>query len=208
MELEQGATRLGLELSERQVGLLNSYLALLQKWSKAYNLTAVRNPADMVPLHLLDSLAVARFVQGSSVIDVGTGAGLPGIPLAILFPQVKFVLLDSNVKKTRFCQQVALELGLSNIAVVHSRVESTDPTTLGFANGFDVVFSRAFAPLERLIPLTEHLCAANGRIMAMKSSKAPEELAHLPDRWTLIEQHDFLVPSVDAPRCVLELTRQ
>lgn len=208
MELEQGAKSLGIELSEQQSELLNGYLALLQKWNKAYNLTAVRNPADMVPLHLLDSLAVAQFVQGASVIDVGTGAGLPGIPLSILFPQIKFVLLDSNVKKTRFCQQAVLELKLSNVTVVHGRVESTKAESLGFNEGFDVVFSRAFAPLERLIPLTEHLCAGAGRIMAMKSSRAPEELELLPDGWTLAAQHDFSVPGVDAPRCVLELIRR
>ncbi|MFT5062703.1 MAG: 16S rRNA (guanine527-N7)-methyltransferase [Gammaproteobacteria bacterium] len=207
MELEQGAKSLGIDLSSHQVDLLNAYLALLQKWNKAYNLTAVRNPAEMVPLHLLDSLAVARFVRGSSIIDVGTGAGLPGIPLSILFPQVQFVLLDSNVKKTRFCQQAAIELKLDNVTVVHGRVEAFKSESLGFDGGFDVVFSRAFAPLERLISLTQHLCAADGRIMAMKSSRAPEELTLLPKTWALAAQHDFSVPGVDAPRCVLELTR-
>jgi 16S rRNA (guanine527-N7)-methyltransferase len=207
MVLDQGAKTLGIDLSSQQADSLNAYLALLQKWNKAYNLTAARNPAEMVPLHLLDSLAVARFVQGSSVIDVGTGAGLPGIPLSILFPQVKFVLLDSNVKKTRFCQQAALELKLENVTVVHGRVEAFEPRSLGVEDGFDVVFSRAFAPIERLIPLTQHLCAVDGRIMAMKSSRAPEELELLPKSWTLAAQHDFSVPGVDAPRCVLELTR-
>lgn len=208
MVLDQGANDLGIDLSGEQAELLNAYLALLQKWNKAYNLTAVRNPTEMVPLHLLDSLAVARFVQGKSVVDVGTGAGLPGIPLSIMFPQIHFVLLDSNVKKTRFCRQAALELKLDNVTVVHERVEAFQPESLGFNMGFDVVFSRAFAPLERLIPLTQHLCADDGRIMAMKSSRAPEELELLPEGWDLVAQHDFSVPGVDAPRCVLELTRQ
>ena len=138
-KLLSGLAALLLELSDDQVDALLEYILLIQKWNKAYNLTAVREPLEMVGLHLLDSLAILPHLKPSRIADIGTGAGLPGIPLAIARPDCHFTLLDSNSKKTRFVQQAVLELKLSNVEVVHARVEEIMP-----ANPFDAVLTRAF----------------------------------------------------------------
>lgn len=146
-----------------QIELFAAYLLLLKKWNKAYNLTAVRDLHEMLERHLLDSLSIAPFLSGKRFIDVGTGAGLPGIPLAILNPQNHYTLLDSNGKKTRFLEQVKLQLKLDNVTVVNTRVEN-----LQVEEKFDGVLSRAFASLDDMLQGSDHLCKKDGHFFAMK----------------------------------------
>lgn len=175
-QLTDGLDALGLSLLPRQHQALLDYLALLYKWNRVFNLTAVRDPAQMVSRHLLDSLAILPWVQGSRVLDVGTGAGLPGIPLAIALPEFQFVLLDSNGKKTRFLKQAVAELGLSNVSVEQARVEAYQD-----ARGFDTITSRAFADLHDMLRLTSHLRAPGGYWLAMKAGLAELERQPLPE---------------------------
>lgn len=153
---------------------LLQYIQLLQKWNQVYNLTAIRDPLEMVSKHILDSLSIAPYVTGQRIIDVGTGAGFPGIPLALAFPEKEFVLLDSNAKKTRFLQQAVQELGLCNVRVVTSRVEAYKE-----AQSFDHVVTRAFASLQQIWLSTHHLCVHNGNVLAMKGACLPEEINEL-----------------------------
>ena len=150
--LVSGLEALNLSLSDDKIEQLLDFIKLIEKWNKAYNLTAIRDREAMVRLHLLDSLAIVPFIEGRRVIDIGTGAGLPGIPLAIYFPEIEFVLLDSNAKKTRFVQQAILELKLKNVSVCHNRVEDYHPE-----KSFDIAITRAFAGLSDIVELTAHL---------------------------------------------------
>jgi len=197
--LQAGIDKLGLEATETQVDLLLDFVSLIEKWNKAYNLTAIRNRDEMVRLHILDSLAILPFVTGQKIIDVGTGAGLPGIPLAILMPSVQFTLLDSNSKKTRFVQQAILELQLNNVEVVHGRVES-----LGHEGEYDAVLSRAFASLEEIMNLTEHLTQPEGVLIAMKGQKPESELKKIDRDYSV---NSIMVPGVDAERCVVRINK-
>src|SRR5512139_64999 len=169
--LTSGCAALGLALPPASTDRLLDYIALLAKWNQAYNLTAVRDPGEMVTRHLLDSLAVAPHLTGQRIIDVGTGAGLPGIPLAILFPERQFVLLDSNGKKTRFLVQAKASLGLDNVTVIHSRVEEYRPE-----EPFDTVIARPFAALTDILSLCRHLVAKEGAVLAMKGDASEAEL--------------------------------
>ncbi|WP_298610261.1 16S rRNA (guanine(527)-N(7))-methyltransferase RsmG [uncultured Thiothrix sp.] len=193
---------LGLDLSAQQEQQLRTYLDLLQRWNKVYNLTAVRDPAQMLPLHLWDSLAVVPFIQAEHCLDVGSGAGLPGIPLAILRPTQTFTLLDTNGKKTRFIQQAALELGLTNLKVVQARVEQWQPT-----QPFAAIISRAFASLADFVTVSGMHLAAQGTLYAMKGRYPDSELAELPAGWMLARSHPLSVPGLEAERHLLELTR-
>lgn len=196
--LSAGLDALSLTLTQSQIEQLLAFIKLLAKWNKAYNLTAIRKLEDMVALHLLDSLAILPHIQGQRVIDIGTGAGLPGIPLAICLPDLQFVLLDSNAKKTRFVQQAILELKLKNTSVHHSRVEDYQPDL-----GFNTVTTRAFASLPIIIDLTSHLLAKNGIILAMKGQRFDEELTQITTkRTTLIP---ITVPSVEAERYLVRI---
>ncbi|TXH68200.1 MAG: 16S rRNA (guanine(527)-N(7))-methyltransferase RsmG [Thiothrix sp.] len=193
---------LGLDLSTGQDQQLQLYLELLQRWNKVYNLTAVRDPAQMLTLHLWDSLAVVPFIQADACLDVGSGAGLPGIPLAILRPQQEFTLLDTNGKKTRFMQQAALELGLSNLKVVQARVEHWQPV-----QRFTAIISRAFASLADFVTVSGMHLATQGSLYAMKGRYPESEIAELPVGWKLARSHSLSVPGLEAERHLLELTR-
>lgn len=201
-QLAAGIAALGLSLPEGAETKLLAYLALLERWNRVYNLTAVRNAERMVSHHLLDSLAAVPFFRGESALDVGSGGGLPGIPLAISRPDLQVTLIDSIVKKTAFLLQVKAELGLANLNVVTGRVEDYRPET-----GFDVITSRAFSDLKEFVSLTRHLLKPTGRWLAMKGLLPHEEVASLPD-WARVSAHHALaVPGLEAARhlIVLEL---
>ena len=201
--LAEGARQLQLDLSPGQAQQLLDYLALLQKWNRAYNLTAVRDPAQMLSRHLLDSLSIAHLVDGQRVLDVGTGPGLPGIPLAILFPDRQFELLDSNGKKTRFLIEARAQLGLGNVEVHCDRVEA-----LRDARGFDAITSRAFASLTDMAQGCEQLLAPGGRMFAMKGLYPEQELSQLPKRFIVEACHTLSVPGVDEARHLLVISRR
>ncbi|MEZ5570612.1 MAG: 16S rRNA (guanine(527)-N(7))-methyltransferase RsmG [Halioglobus sp.] len=194
---------MNLPVNPTQLDQLIEYLALLSKWNQAYNLTAIRDEAQMVTRHLLDSLAIASFLTGRRVIDVGTGAGLPGVPMAILFPEREFHLLDSNGKKTRFLFQVKTVLGLDNMSVHHNRVESFRAEV-----PFDTVLSRAFASLLEMVRCCRHLLTPTGRFLAMKGVRPTAELEILGKDISVVAVHPLNVPGLDEQRHVVELAFQ
>lgn len=181
---------------------LLDYLALLQKWNKVYNLTAIRDVDEMFVKHLLDSVAVAQHIDSERLIDVGTGGGLPGIPLAILYPERQIDLLDSNSKKTRFLIQAKAELGLSNTQVLHQRVETYQPEPL-----YDGVVSRAFASLDDMLNWTGHLLKPDGYWWAMKAQKTQDEVAGLPEFAKMCEVFDLHIPELNAERTLIQLQK-
>ena len=197
-QLANGIAVLGFPLpDETQLHLLQ-YLALISKWNRVHNLTAVREPEPMLTRHLLDSLAVLPYIAGPHIVDVGSGAGLPGIPLALAHPDWRVVLLECNYKKTVFLQQACIELKLKNVEVVCERVENFCP-----ADGFDTVISRAFSDLADFANLAGHLCApgnSGGRLVAMKGVYPHEELAQLPSRFTVEKIFLVTVPGLEAER--------
>ena len=197
---QKGLVALGCELDNTKQEQLQAYLSLLQRWNKVYNLTAVRDPVQMLPLHLWDSLSVAQLVRGESCLDVGSGAGLPGIPLAIMYPQRAFTLLDTNGKKTRFIQQAVLELGLKNATVVHSRVELWQPE-----HKFAAIVSRAFASLSDFVTVSAMHLQDEGVLYAMKGRYPAQEIDALPSGWSVVKAHNLVVPDLDAERHLLEL---
>ncbi len=197
--LESGLNELGLSITTNKINALLSFVTLIQKWNKTYNLTAIRNKEDMVILHLLDSLAVLPFLQGPRVIDIGTGAGLPGIPLALYAPDLEFVLLDSSAKKTRFVQQAVLELELNNIHVHQARVEVFEDAT-----GFDTIISRAFSNLKDTVAKSEHLLRENGKLLAMKGQHPKQELEQLAMPGDTIPVD---VPGIEAKRCIVRIEK-
>ncbi|MCY1177069.1 Ribosomal RNA small subunit methyltransferase G [compost metagenome] len=202
-ELSTGARQLGIELSAHQHDQLLAYLALLIKWNKAYNLTAVRNPDEMVSRHLLDSLSILPYIGDSpSWLDVGSGGGMPGIPLAIMFPEKQITTLDSNGKKTRFQTQVKLELKLDNLKVIHSRVEAFRPE-----QPFTGIVSRAFSSLEDFSNWTRHLGDTQTRWLAMKGLHPADELVALPADFHLDSAHALAVPGCQGQRHLLILRR-
>jgi 16S rRNA (guanine527-N7)-methyltransferase len=198
--LLSGIEESGFAVSGAAVDSLLSYLALLSRWNRTYNLTAVRDPQQMVERHLLDSLVVAPRLVGQRYIDVGTGAGLPGVPLAIVFPERDFHLLDSNGKKTRFLFQVKTALGLDNMTVHHARVQDFHPKLL-----FEGVLSRAFASLADMVRDCRHLLAENGRFLAMKGRRPEAELAEIRGLCKVLACHRLAVPGLDEQRHLVEL---
>lgn len=194
--LADGARRLQLALTDAQLGILIDYLALLSKWNAIYNLTAVRDPAQMVTQHLLDSLAaVPAFAGARHVLDVGAGGGLPGIVLAIACPEMQVSMIDTVHKKTAFLTQVKAELGLQNVSVHTARVEQ-----LQTPQKFDVITSRAFAELRDFIDWSAHLLEKGGRFIAMKGVFPAEEIAGLPAGWKVVNVQALQVPGLDAER--------
>lgn len=198
--LEQGLAQLALPLQPEQVDRLLGYLALLVKWNRAYNLTAISDPLEMVSLHLLDSLAIVPWVTGERFIDVGTGPGLPGIPLAIALPDRHFTLLDSNGKRVRFLFQVKTALQLGNVAEVQNRAENYRP-----AEQYDGVISRAYSAIETMIATTVHLVRPRGRFLAMKGRLPSEELSALPKPYIVTDIHRLQVPGIDGERHLIEI---
>lgn len=175
--LQKGLALNAIPLSQEQLDKLATYLTLLQKWNTVYNLTAITTPKEMVYLHIVDSLSIQPYINGNRLLDVGSGAGLPGIPLAIVNPDQQWVLLDKNSKKTRFQTQAIAELGLSNVEAVHSRCEDFHPE-----QGFDTIVSRAFASLRIFVETTTHLLAPQGVWLAMKGQYPADELKDLPNQ--------------------------
>lgn len=182
---------------------LLGYLALLARWNATYNLTAIRDPRDMVAKHLLDSLAMQPFVRGlRTLADLGTGPGLPGIPLAIATPALQVTLVESNGKKARFLREAARQLGLGNVQVAESRIEAFRPGT-----HFDAITARALATLPLILELGGHLPGPAGRLLAMKGVVPDEEIATLPAGWRLAAVHPLRVPGLDAERHLVEVAR-
>jgi 16S rRNA (guanine527-N7)-methyltransferase len=173
-KLQNGLAQMGLTIPVPIQQKLLDYLALIHKWNKVHNLTAVREPEEMVTLHLLDSLSVLPHIQAERLLDVGSGAGLPGIPLALCLPQLQVTVLDSSHKKASFMRQVKAELGIANLDVVCGRVEQFKPSDL-----YDVIISRAFSDLNLFTSLTRHLCKPNGQWLAMKGVHPYEELSQI-----------------------------
>lgn len=188
---------------------LLGYLDLLVRWNQTYNLTAVRDPLEMVDKHLLDSLAMHSYLDdvaaaGGSLADLGTGAGLPGIPLAIAKTRLRVTLVESNGKKCRFMREVVRKLDLENVQVIESRIEALDRPGAG---GFDAITARALATLPLIVQLGGHLLGPNGRLLAMKGVYPAQEIAQLPPGWTLSASHPLQVPGLDAARHLLIVGR-
>lgn len=201
--LKPGLEALGAKLPEGGEARLIRFVELLLQWNQAYNLTAVRDPAEMLVKHVLDSLVVLPYVHGTPVEDVGSGAGLPGIPLAVALPDTRFTLLDSNGKKTRFMTHAVAELGLRNVEVVQARVEGYRPPV-----PFATVLSRAFASLADFLKLAGGGCAPGGRLLAMKGARPAEELREIPPGYRVLGVHPLKVPGLGAERCVVEIEKQ
>ncbi|MCT8505619.1 16S rRNA (guanine(527)-N(7))-methyltransferase RsmG [Chromohalobacter salexigens] len=197
--LDTGLAALGVEVDAIARERLLALLALLHKWNRAYNLTAVRDPEQMVTRHLLDSASIAAAVRGPTLLDVGAGAGLPGLVLAILDPRLMVTMLDGNGKKVRFQRQAVLELGLDNVTPVQARVETFEH------GGFDQIVSRAFADLATFLTLTRPLLAEDGEWLAMKGRDVETELAALPSEVTLVENRLLAVPGDEAQRVLVRL---
>ena len=200
--LEAGMQQMGVEYSSEQRDMLLTYLQLLMTWNKAYNLTAIRDPGEMIKLHLLDSLAVLPHVAGRRLIDVGTGAGLPGIPLAIMCPERDFTLLDSNGKKTRFLFQARCDLGLSNLKEINSRVENHRPEV-----PYDAVLSRAFTSVADMVNKCSHLLSPEGLFLAMKGKFPQSELSEVGKGYKVNASHILQVPGVDGERHLIVISR-
>lgn len=200
-QLLPGIQQLGLMLSSTQINLMLDYLALLVKWNSVYNLTAVRDPSDMIRQHLLDSLSVVNaFQSAKNVLDVGSGGGLPGIILAIVYPACAVSLIDTVSKKTAFLTQVKAELKLNNLTVYTGRVEQ-----LRVQQKFDVITSRAFSELANFVQWSAHLLADDGQFIAMKGQLPKTEIEHLPAGWNVVSIEALSVPGLDAARHLLTI---
>jgi 16S rRNA (guanine527-N7)-methyltransferase len=203
--LEAGLRTLGLDTAFAEP--LLAYLALLARWNQTYNLTAVRDPRDMVGKHLLDSLAMHPFVdalaaRGGTLADLGTGPGLPGIPLAIVKPGLKVTLVESNGKKARFLREAVRQLGLADVRVAESRIEA-----VAEPGAYDAITARALATLPLILELGGHLLKPDGALLAMKGVYPADEIAALPAGWTVTASHALRVPGVDAERHLIEIRR-
>lgn len=200
-ELEAGLSQLSLDAALATP--LLDYLALLARWNATYNLTAIRDPHEMLGKHLLDSLAMQPFVQElGTLADLGTGPGLPGIPLAIAAPALQVTLVESNGKKARFLREVVRQLKLTNVQVAESRIEAFQPGTT-----FDAITARALATLPLILQLGGHLLDDGGRLLAMKGQVPDAEIAALPQEWRVIAVHSLRIPGLQADRHLVEVVR-
>lgn len=201
--LQQGLQTLGITTNENKLELLLAFIQLIEKWNKTYNLTAIGSRNEMANLHMLDSLTALPYLQGNRVADIGTGAGLPGIPLAIFSPDIEFTLIDSNAKKTRFVQQVILELKLKNVIVIHDRVENIRTDRF-----FSTIITRALANLHKLMLLTKHLMGTQSILLAMKAQRPNQELANIdcPYSVTTLNLPALNLSSVATERCLIRIS--
>ena len=204
--IEKAAHSMQIELDSEKIDLLLRYLGLFIKWNKTYNLSAIRNPEEMLTKHLLDSLAIVPYLAEAKevdwVLDVGTGGGLPGIPLSICFPEKRFTLLDSAGKKIRFLYQVKQSLNLDNVSLENLRVEKFLPKV-----PFDIVVSRAFASIKDMTSLCQHLLADHGHFWAMKGIFPEEELRELEKKLVVEDNHNLNVPGLTGDRCLVILSQ-
>lgn len=199
--LTRDAAVLGVNLTPAGAGRLLALLDELERWNRSYNLTAIESREEMVTHHLLDSLSISPDLAGTRIADVGTGAGFPGLPLAIANPARQFTLIDGSGKKVRFVAHAARTLALANVTAVHARAEDLRPEV-----PFDTVTARALAPLPELLPLLAPLCGPRTRVLAMKGRWPAEELEKLPAPWRLNGSRTIEVPGLGAERCVLCLS--
>ncbi|ENM3953628.1 16S rRNA (guanine(527)-N(7))-methyltransferase RsmG [Vibrio cholerae] len=204
VKLDALISKTSLTVTEQQRELLVGYVQLLDKWNKAYNLTSVRDPMEMLVKHILDSLVVSPHLVGERFIDVGTGPGLPGIPLAIMHPDKEFVLLDSLGKRIRFLKQVIHDLKINNVLPVQSRVEEFDPES-----GFDGVLSRAFASMTDMVNWCQHLPKPNGGVfLALKGVRPDDEITLLPEWCSVTDIKALQVPELEGERHLVILSRK
>jgi 16S rRNA (guanine527-N7)-methyltransferase len=201
--LAKALTKNNYHYSQQLQNQLCLYLDLMQRWNQVFNLTAIRTPEDMVWLHIMDSLSIAPFLQGERIIDIGTGAGLPGIPLSLTHPHLHFTLLDSNSKKTRFLMQTVAELKLTNVEVIHARCEDFKPKVK-----FDSIVSRAFSSITVMLAGTQHLLADQGQFLAMKGVYPEQELAHIPSGFIVSNVHKLTIKGLAAERHVACIHRK
>ncbi len=202
-QLLRDAATLEVTLTDAQAGRLLQLLDELARWNQMYNLTGIAAQPQMITHHLLDSLSVSADLAGERVADVGTGAGFPGLPLAVANPRRHFTLIDSTAKKLRFVSHAVELLQLTNVSVLHARVEKMRPKA-----PFDTVVARAFAPLPRLLQSVSPLCGPRTRVLAMKGHRPAQELAALTAPWRVVRERALTVPGLDAARCVIVLRRE
>ena len=198
--LVHDAAALGVALTEHDAARLRQLLEELAHWNRQFNLTGIADIEAMVSHHVLDSLAVHRYLHGAAIADVGTGAGFPGLPLALVNPERRFTLIDSNGKKIRFVSHAVRTLGLMNVEPLQARVEALRPE-----RPFDTVLARAFAPLPQLLETVAPLCGSETRVLAMKGKWPQEELDSLPRLWRVADSHTLTVPGLAESRCLIVL---
>jgi 16S rRNA (guanine527-N7)-methyltransferase len=200
--LQSAAKQFGLELTDHDAQRLMRLLDELDDWNQRMNLTAIRERPQQITKHLLDSLSVQPYLRGSRILDVGTGAGFPGLPLAIANPECHFTLLDSTAKKLKFIEHVAQVLGIANVMTVHERVENYQ-----VKDRFDTILSRAVGPVDRFVKGSGRLCVGGGRLLAMKGRYPTDELKSLPNGWKLAAVHRLEIPGLDEERHLVEICR-
>ena len=197
-----GAKEQGITLEPTQTAALLRLIAELREWNQRFNLTGITDPVDMIRKHLLDSLSVQPYLHGKLIADVGTGAGFPGLPLAVINPGREFALIEATGKKARFVRHAADAMELKNVDVIPARSEDwRGPAP------YDIVLTRALGKLEEFVRVAGHLCAPRGRMLAMKGRRPDSEIAALPSGWRAVAVHDVQIPGLPAARCIVELGR-